>query len=124
MSDLKGKEGGCLCGSVRFRLEDEPMYINACHCLDCQRISGGALIENVWIEESNVTLLGDITILTINLAGSGKKHEIFCYAKCGTDLWSKYEASTNLDIMVRVVALDDPTDVKPSVHIFTRSKQK
>jgi hypothetical protein len=29
-------EGGCACGSIRYRLTDEPMFTHYCHCLNCQ----------------------------------------------------------------------------------------
>ena len=34
--------GGCACGAVRYRLTSAPMFVNCCHCLDCQRQTGGA----------------------------------------------------------------------------------
>jgi len=30
-------EGGCACGSVRYRLTAAPMFVHCCHCRDCQR---------------------------------------------------------------------------------------
>ena len=56
LSKLIDKVGGCLCGDVRFKLTAEPMYVQACHCLDCQRISGSAFIINMWIEAKHVEL--------------------------------------------------------------------
>jgi hypothetical protein len=34
--------GGCLCGSVRYRLGAEPLTSYVCHCTDCQRRTGSA----------------------------------------------------------------------------------
>jgi hypothetical protein len=28
-------EGGCACGSVRYRLTAPPLIVHACHCRDC-----------------------------------------------------------------------------------------
>ena len=33
-------EGGCLCGAVRWRLDQQPLAINACHCMDCKKSTG------------------------------------------------------------------------------------
>jgi len=37
--------GGCRCGAIRYRVEGPPVASVACHCRDCQYVSGGA--ENV-----------------------------------------------------------------------------
>ena len=123
MGELKGREGGCLCGAVRYRLAEEPMYLQACHCTDCQTISGGAFIINMWCVESEVRFSGEEMVAWENVAGSGKGNEIFACPKCGTDIASKYEASTGRDIMVRAGTLDDARDIDPMTHIFVRSKQ-
>ena len=36
------RTGGCLCGSVRFRLKGQPLRTGVCHCQDCRRTSGSA----------------------------------------------------------------------------------
>ena len=36
------REGGCLCGAVRFLVRDEPLRVGLCHCLDCRKTSGSA----------------------------------------------------------------------------------
>ncbi len=123
MNNLKGKEGGCLCGAVRYRLEENPMYVQACHCLDCQTVSGSAFAINLWMEEANVAQLGVTPVPFMNVAGSGKAHEIFSCEKCGTAVFSKYHASPVPDQMVRAGTLDDTSDVEPMAHIYTATKQ-
>ena len=43
-------EGRCACGNIRYRLTAAPMIVHACHCRDCQRLSGSAFAINLWIE--------------------------------------------------------------------------
>lgn len=115
-------EGGCACGAVRYALTAPPLIVHACHCLDCQRITGGAFVINVWIESRFVE--GDRSKLksyTVK-AGSGKKHEVFFCPTCGTYLWSRYGIVPTDCLFVRAGTLDSPSAVKPDVHIFTRSK--
>jgi len=38
MSDI---EGGCACGAVRFKIAGPMMGAGTCHCVDCQKASGG-----------------------------------------------------------------------------------
>jgi len=35
-------EGGCACGAVRYRLTAPPLIVHACHCRDCQKLTGSA----------------------------------------------------------------------------------
>src|SRR4051812_17077729 len=42
-------EGGCACGAVRYRLTSAPMFVNCCHCTDCQRQVGSAFVINALI---------------------------------------------------------------------------
>ena len=114
-------EGGCACGDVRYKLTEAPMIVHACHCRDCQRLTGSAFALNMWIERKFVETTGE-TIVARQTAGSGKPHEIFSCPRCGTALWSKYHAAPGDTLLVRAGTLDDPAAVKPDVHIFTRSK--
>ena len=43
-------EGGCDCGSVRYRLLSAPLFVHCCHCRWCQRESGSAFALNAMIE--------------------------------------------------------------------------
>jgi hypothetical protein len=39
--------GGCACGAARYRLTAAPLIVHACHCRDCQRLTGGAFALNM-----------------------------------------------------------------------------
>jgi hypothetical protein len=113
--------GGCACGAIRYRLTERPLIVHACHCRDCQRITGSAFVINLWIERKFVEagLIPKSFRLT---AGTGKPHDVFFCDKCGTYLWSFYHAAPGDCLFVRAGTLDQPEKVKPDVHIFTRSK--
>jgi len=115
-------EGGCACRALRYKLTADPLIVHACHCRDCQRLTGSAFVINIWIEKKFVKA-GSAAPKSFKLtAGSGKHHEVFFCDKCGTYLWSRYYASPGDTLLVRVGTLDNPGAVKPDVHIFTRSK--
>lgn len=116
------REGGCACGAITYRLTAEPLIVHACHCRDCQRLTGGAFALNIWIErrfvEADHARLGSVMLT----AGSGKPHEVFRCPQCGTALYSKYHAASGDTVLLRAGTLDRPEEVAPDVHIFTRSK--
>jgi len=115
-------EGGCACGSIRYKLTAMPLIVHACHCRDCQRVTGGAFAINVWIERTFVEQLRGNPKSFMLEGGSGKDHEVYFCEQCGTYLWSRYQIAPGDALFVRAGTLDEPESVKPDVHIFTRSK--
>jgi len=116
------REGGCACGKVRYKLIADPLIVNACHCRDCQRLTGSAFVVNIWIERRFVEADHSHLSSVVLTAGSGKPHEVFRCPDCGTALWSKYHAAPGDTLLLRAGTLDRPETIKPDVHIFTRSK--
>jgi hypothetical protein len=115
-------EGGCACRTIRYRLTASPLIVNACHCRDCQRLTGGPFAINIWIEGKFVEP-GPIAPKSFRLsAGSGKPQDVFFCATCGTTLWSRYHIVPGDCLFVRAGTLDTPEAVKPDAHIYTRSK--
>jgi hypothetical protein len=119
MSD--GLEGGCACGSVRYRLGSAPMFVHCCHCHDCQRQTGSAFVLNAMIETDRIALLSGEPKPVAVPTESGRPHEIHRCPHCQTALWSDYGRRPQLRF-VRVGTLDNPAALSPDVHIFTRSK--
>jgi hypothetical protein len=113
--------GGCSCGAVRFRLKRAPMFVHCCHCLDCQKQTGGAFAINALIEAAEVELLGDAPAAVSMPTDSGRPHDVYRCAQCQTAVWSDY-GRRRVMLFVRVSALDAPHAIAPDVHIFTRSK--
>jgi len=51
-------EGGCSCGAIRYKLANSPLIVHACHCRDCQRVTGSGFVINIWIEKKFVEASG------------------------------------------------------------------
>ena len=113
-------EGGCACGEVRYRLTDAPMFVHCCHCLDCQRQTGSAFVLNAIYEADRVELLAGAPEPVTVPTSSGRPHDVHRCPTCRTAVWSDY-GRRGLRF-VRTGTLDQPSALKPDVHIFTRSK--
>ncbi|MBF6560669.1 MAG: GFA family protein [Candidatus Binataceae bacterium] len=115
-------KGGCSCAAVRYQLTSPPLIVHACHCRDCQRISGSAFVINLWIERRFVKAdTSAVKSFTLK-GGTGKRHDVFFCGICGTYLWSRYHLVRGECLFVRGGTLDTPDAIKPDVHIFTRTK--
>jgi hypothetical protein len=116
-----GMEGGCSCGQVRYRLLDAPMFVHCCHCLDCQKQSGGAFAINALIETDRIERLAGVPVAISMPTDSGRPHDIHRCPTCQVAVWSDYGRRAGLRFL-RVATLDQPHAIRPDVHIFTRSK--
>jgi len=112
--------GRCACGASRYRLASEPLIVHCCHCLNCQRQSGGAFAVNVLIEADRVELEGEPLHAVDVPRDDGSAQTIHRCSTCEVALFSLY--SSPRVWFIRAGTLDDPAAVAPDVHIFTRSK--
>jgi len=113
-------EGGCACGAVRYRLTSEPLFTHCCHCLNCQRQTGSAFVINLLIEADRVELLaGEPRPIDVP-RDDGSAQQVFRCPDCQVALYSEYGRPGVQ--FVRAGTLDDPAEIQPDVHIFTRSK--
>jgi hypothetical protein len=111
-----GLTGGCQCGAVRYRLEDEPTGVNICHCRMCQKASGGpfmafcglSLDRLVWTRREPARFVS-----------SAVAERGFC-AECGTPL--TYRILDRNRIAVTIGSLDTPSDVAPKIQYGVESK--
>jgi len=113
-------EGGCSCGTVRYRLSSEPLVVHCCHCLNCQRQTGSAFVINLLIETERVEILAGAPRPVDVPRDDGSVQRIFRCPRCQVAVFSEYSRPGVW--FVRGGTLDDPTGVTPDVHIFTRSK--
>ena len=113
--------GSCFCGAVQYKLTAKPMWVQCCHCTDCQTQTGGPFAINAMIEADKVKLTKGAPVPVVMPTQSGHPHIIWRCAACQTALWSDY-GDRKVMLFVRVQTLKKPHAIKPDAHIFTRSK--
>lgn len=116
------REGGCGCGHVRYRIEGEPIFVNNCHCRQCQHQTGSTSVVNAFIEADNFELLsGGLTRHALK-GGSGGAHVISRCGQCGVAISSEYARFGSLGLGIRAGTLDEPGSVTPSAVVFTAER--
>jgi hypothetical protein len=105
---------------VRYRLLSEPLFTHCCHCLNCQRQTGSAFVINLLIEADRVELLAGAPQAVEVPRDDGSSQRIFRCPTCQVAVYSQYGRPEVQ--FVRGGTLDDPSEVAPDVHIYTRSK--
>lgn len=97
------------------------MFVNCCHCTECQRQTGSAFVINGVIETDRIELLAGAPVAVEVPTGSGRPHDIYRCPTCQVAVWSDYGRRPKLRF-VRIATLDAPHAFAPNAHIFTRSK--
>jgi hypothetical protein len=115
-------EGGCACRTVRYRLLSAPLIVHACHCTECQRLSGAAFALNALIESDRLESLAGEPRAVAVVGTSGKPQTLFRCPACQIALWSHYPGAGPKLAFVRVGTLDEPAALPPDIHIFTSTK--
>ena len=123
MTDARDQfEGGCACRAVRYRLRSAPLIVHACHCTECQRLTGAAFAVNALIETDRLEKLDGEPREVPVIGTSGKPQAIFRCPACATALWSHYPGAGTKLAFVRVGTLDEPARLPPDIHIFTSTR--
>ena len=115
--------GRCTCGEVEFRLHADPLVVHACHCTWCQRDSGSAFALNGMIETRHIEVLAGSPVARELPSASGKGQRVMACPSCGVALWASYHGTGPKFSYVKMGTLDETSDVRPDVHIFTSTKQ-
>ena len=119
-----GLQGGCICGAVRYELLEKPLFIQACHCTQCQTATGSAFILTMILEAHNFRTLSNAPIDTYTMKlGSGSLADGHFCGECHSGVWGNPHDQTDGILYIRGGTLDDTIGIVPAAHIFTKSKQ-
>ena len=113
--------GGCLCGQVRYAANAEPAFTGVCHCMTCQKQSGGAFSIVVALPQSALSIEGQTKSYAAK-GDSGKANVSKFCPNCGSILLSEPEMMPGVSIL-RAGTLDDTSWVKPTMEIYCDSAQ-
>ena len=115
-------EGGCYCGTVRYKIDGDFAFKGECCCRECQYISGG---------NTNVVAGAPETVFSYT-KGEPKQYSRadlenpvtreFC-ADCGTQLTTRAPGAPGIAI-VKVGTLDDPSLYDKPDHIIWVSEKQ
>lgn len=115
MADLR--EGGCLCGKVRYSIDVEGGEVGNCHCTTCRRHSGAPYETYISVPTVQFKWLSKPEGYIKTGEGSGRT---FC-KDCGTPLTFEDNDSPNLTSLT-VGTIDNPAGMIPEYEIYTSSR--
>lgn len=114
--------GSCRCGDCSYVLDRTDMPVTyACHCLDCQTMTGSAFSLQAVVPLSRLKIEG----VTIDWAHENSRGAVttqrFCRT-CKTRIYSTNEGRAGVAIL-RAGTLDDSQSIVPVAHMWVKRKQ-
>ena len=119
-SDIKG---GCACGEITYESTAKPLAMFNCHCLDCQRASGGTFVSVALFKEKDINLLSGTPKFHRVIGDSGRWTDRGFCPECGTPLFAKGEVAPGL-VTIKPGSLYDASWFKPSMDTWTEHAPK
>ncbi len=120
MSDAPLFTGACLCGAVRFEAQGAPIGVNHCHCAQCQRVSGAALITWATWPRAAVRIVRGAAA---DYESSPGVKRSFC-ARCGSTLFWRREGRRPEEIDIAAGTIDQADTLAPLEHIYVKSRRR
>ena len=112
--------GQCHCGAISYEAEVDPTRVQACHCTDCQRLSGSAYRASVGAPKETFRLLKGTPRIYVKTADNGNKRvQAFC-PECGSPVYSAAISDPPM-YSLRVGCLDQRAQLPPAKQIWFRS---
>lgn len=113
--------GRCHCGKVAYEAEVDPQRVTACHCTDCQKLSGAPFRVSVPAESEDFKLLSGSPKVYVKTADSGNKRvQAFC-GDCGAPIYSSSTDAKPAAYSLRVGGLDERDALPPQKQIWRTS---
>lgn len=111
----KGMKGSCLCGAIKYEIDQLDMPIAHCHCRTCQKAHSAAFATTAGVMREHFRWLKGADKLAAFESSPGKLRR-FC-PQCGSHLIAEWVHQPH--VIVRVATLDDDPQTLPARHIWT-----
>lgn len=103
--------GGCLCGTIRWRITAAPLWQAHCHCTSCRRATASPFTSFIGMRRSDVTWSGSAAV---HRSSVGVRRG-FC-PDCGTQMYFESDRWPD-ETHLYAASLDDPSLYRPTAHV-------
>lgn len=119
MAEDTAFEGGCFCGSIRYRGR-RPIEVAICHCRDCQHVSGAPMLAWVELDKTDLEWTKGTPVYHQHTSDwPTPVRRSFC-GQCGTPLTYERQEPSRIDVTIS--SLDAPESFRPTHQVYTSSQ--
>lgn len=111
--------GGCLCGGVRYRYDGDVEELAICHCSQCRKAQGTAMVTNIPARADGFTLEEGDALLSVYYS-SPNKMRVFC-SNCGSPIYSQRTDKPEW-VRLRAGTVDGDFTPRYAYHIYYGSR--
>jgi hypothetical protein len=115
--------GGCLCGGVRFELDEAAGPFELCHCSRCRKVSGSAYLAMVGVRTAHYRLrrgAEQIACYEAPVLEAGPPYRASFCRVCGSPVPNPDPGAAWFELPAGL--LDDDPGLRPDKHIFVDRK--
>ena len=107
--------GGCVCGEVRFSIEDDFDSFYFCHCEQCRKMTGSAHASNLFTRPDNIKWETGLDSIKRYNHPTRTFSQVFCI-HCGSGL--PYISKSGKALVVPAGSLNSEPTKRPDAQIF------
>ena len=109
--------GSCLCGNVRYTIQQPPSQFYFCHCQQCQKVTGSSFAANLIAEIESIVWESGEDLLTRFEHPSRAFSKTFC-SLCGSGV--PHINKSNTCLVIPAGSLDEVPTIEPSANLFVK----
>lgn len=116
-------KGQCLCGQVKYELDNPPAMTGVCHCKNCQRQAGSAFSTLGVVPKAEFKFTqGEPKLYSDSDTESGNTVERYFCGNCGSPIYSALGSQPD-NLFLKTGTMDDTAGFKPQFHAWCDTKQ-
>lgn len=117
---MSGYKGQCLCGQVKYQVDEIGNKMGHCHCSMCRRFHGAAFATYGEVKAEDFHWLQGEDALSVYQADNNTKRK-FC-KHCGSSLIFESAEGNQGVVEFALATLDAAPNLNPDAHIYTSTQ--
>ena len=112
-------QGACLCGAVKFEIDQASGPFEICHCNRCRKVSGSQNMATVGVDTCDFRMISGsehINCFTAPILDRPPAYQVYFCALCGSPTPNPSPQGDWCEIPAGL--FDNPLEIRPDKHIY------